>query len=106
MDSLNRCDGDLPMSRTAVLFVIFAVGLVAADPVANAQATPAPTSSAAAPASAATAKVPAAAPEPEWVKRSNQYTQMLLDVQFKHSPESGSQQGLAKYDALITDPTR
>ena len=31
---------------------------------------------------------------------------MLLDVQMKHSPESGSAQGLAKYDPLITDATR
>lgn len=44
--------------------------------------------------------------EPAWVARSNQYTQMLLDVQYKHSPESGSQQGLVQYDPLITDASR
>jgi uncharacterized protein (DUF885 family) len=87
------------MRRTAVLLMIFAAGLVAAKPVARAQAP-------AVPASSAAAKAPAAAPVPEWVKRSNQYTQMLLDVQYKHSPEGGSEQGLAKYDSLITDPTR
>ena len=43
---------------------------------------------------------------PSWVVRSNQYTQMLLDVQLKHSPESGSQQGVVKYDPQITDATR
>jgi hypothetical protein len=48
----------------------------------------------------------AAAVEPGWVGRSNRYTQMLLDVQLKHSPESGSQQGVASFDPLITDPTR
>jgi uncharacterized protein (DUF885 family) len=47
-----------------------------------------------------------AAAEPAWVARSNQYTQMLLDVQLKHSPEGGSAQGLKQYDALITDATR
>ena len=58
------------------------------------------------PAAMAQAKAASPAPEPAWVTRSNQYTQMLLDVQLKYSPEGGSRQGLAKYDALITDPTR
>src|SRR6185437_1269135 len=49
---------------------------------------------------------PAAPIQPEWVKRSNRYTQILLDIQYKYSPESGSQQGLAKYDPEITDPSR
>jgi uncharacterized protein (DUF885 family) len=47
-----------------------------------------------------------ALPSQSWIERSNQYTQMLLDVQFKHSPESGSEQGVTKYDPLITDATR
>ncbi|MDP9050840.1 MAG: DUF885 domain-containing protein [Acidobacteriota bacterium] len=57
-------------------------------------------------AGAATASAPAAPIEPAWVKRSNGYTQMLLDVQLKHSPESGSHEGLVQYDPLITDATR
>ena len=92
----------MEICRCAVLqylLMIFAAGQVAANSASKAQAP-------AASASSAAAKAPAAAPEPEWVKRSNQYTQMLLDVQFKHSPEGGSRQGLAKYDPLITDPTR
>jgi uncharacterized protein (DUF885 family) len=44
--------------------------------------------------------------EPAWVVRSNQYTQTLLDIQLKHSPEGGSAQGVVKYDPLITDATR
>jgi uncharacterized protein (DUF885 family) len=48
----------------------------------------------------------AAPAEPAWVTRSNQYTQELLDIQLKHSPEGGSQQGVVKYDPLITDATR
>jgi hypothetical protein len=77
------------MYRSVVLSMMFAACLGAANPAAVAQA-----------------KAAAAPPEPAWVTRSNQYTQMLLDVQLKYSPEGGSRQGLAKYDALITDPTR
>ncbi len=43
---------------------------------------------------------------PAWVVRSDQYTQMLLDVQRKYSPDSGLAQGVAKYDSSITDLTR
>ncbi|MGA1983694.1 MAG: DUF885 domain-containing protein [Acidobacteriaceae bacterium] len=86
------------MRSAAVLLIVIAAGPMSATPAARAQAASAPASSAAAKA--------VAAPEPEWVKRSNQYTQMLLDVQFRHSPEGGSRQGLVKYDPLITDPTR
>jgi uncharacterized protein (DUF885 family) len=39
-----------------------------------------------------------------WIKQSNVYTNMLLDVEFEHSPEDGSQQGLAKFDSRISNP--
>jgi len=45
------------------------------------------------------------APEKPWVEQSNTYTNMLLDVQLAHSPELGSQEGLAKYDERISDPS-
>src|SRR5664280_2479704 len=77
------------MYRSVVLSMMFAACLVAANPAAVAQA-----------------KAAAPPPEPAWVTRSNQYTQMLLDVQLKYSPEGGSRQGLGKYDPLITDATR
>jgi uncharacterized protein (DUF885 family) len=48
---------------------------------------------------------PVTAATPQWVTESNAFTQKLLDVQFKHGPEGGSRQGLAKYDALISTPT-
>src|SRR5271165_762619 len=48
----------------------------------------------------------AAEAEQAWVRKSNVYTNMLLDVQLAHSPEQGSQQGIAKFDQSITDPTR
>src|ERR1700728_352357 len=40
-----------------------------------------------------------------WINQSNVYTMMLFDVQLEHSPEEGSQQGLAKFDRRISDPT-
>jgi uncharacterized protein (DUF885 family) len=40
-----------------------------------------------------------------WIATSNQYTDLLLNVQLKHSPESGSRQGLSQYDELISQPT-
>ena len=44
----------------------------------------------------------AAAP---WIEESNHYTQMLVDVHLRHSPEYGSSQGLAEYDTRIAVPT-
>jgi Bacterial protein of unknown function (DUF885) len=42
---------------------------------------------------------------PTWIGRSDSYTRSLLDVQFAHSPEAASRQGLSKFDALISDPS-
>jgi uncharacterized protein (DUF885 family) len=44
-------------------------------------------------------------PDTPWIKQSNVYTMMLFDVQLEHSPEEGSQQGLARFDRRISDPT-
>jgi Bacterial protein of unknown function (DUF885) len=44
-------------------------------------------------------------PDKSWIERSNVYTRMLLDVHLEHSPEEGSQQGLAKFDDRIANPT-
>jgi hypothetical protein len=44
----------------------------------------------------------AAAP---WIEESNHFTQMLVDVHLRHSPEYGSSQGLAEYDTRIAVPT-
>ncbi len=44
-------------------------------------------------------------PGQEWIEQSNRYTQMLLDVVIRHSPEYASSQGLAQYDAQIRSPT-
>ena len=48
---------------------------------------------------------PAQSDVPAWVATSNQYTNMLLKVAMKHSPEQGSQDGLAEYDTKIAQPT-
>ena len=95
------------MRRTAVSLLVLAAGLMAANSACRAQTPAAAKPSAAATQDAAAQNLPLPlAPEPAWVARSNQYTQMLLDVQMKHSPERASAQGLAKYDPLITDATR
>jgi hypothetical protein len=41
----------------------------------------------------------------EWIKKSNSYTELLLDIDVKYSPEIGSAQGLAFYDTLVSVPT-
>jgi uncharacterized protein (DUF885 family) len=43
--------------------------------------------------------------EQAWILKSNAYTNTLLDIQLEHSPESGSQQGVAKFDTRISDPS-
>jgi hypothetical protein len=49
------------------------------------------------------AQTPPAAPN--WIDVSNRYTNMLLSVQMKHSPEFGSQEGLSEYDTKASQPT-
>jgi uncharacterized protein (DUF885 family) len=53
-----------------------------------------------------TVSAPAAAQDSKaWVAESDAYTNRLLAVELKHSPETGSQEGLAKFDTLISKPT-
>jgi uncharacterized protein (DUF885 family) len=40
-----------------------------------------------------------------WIATSDAFTKMLVQVEMKHSPESGSRQGLAEYDELISQPS-
>lgn len=42
---------------------------------------------------------------PDWVKRSNENTQILLRVTAKHSPESAAQMGIRGLDEQITVPS-
>jgi Bacterial protein of unknown function (DUF885) len=48
-------------------------------------------------------QTPAAAPS--WIDVSNNYTNMLLAVQMKHSPEYGSDEGLSEFDTKVSQPT-
>jgi uncharacterized protein (DUF885 family) len=52
-----------------------------------------------------TRAVGADGPDKSWIEQSNAYTHMLLDVHLEHAPEEGSQQGLAKFDSRISNPT-
>jgi uncharacterized protein (DUF885 family) len=45
------------------------------------------------------------AADKSWIAVSNGYTNMLIDVVFKHHPEAGTQQGLSQYDNKISQPT-
>jgi hypothetical protein len=45
------------------------------------------------------------APDTSWIARSNEYANLLIDIEKKYSPESASSEGLAQYDELITVPT-
>jgi len=38
-----------------------------------------------------------------WITRSNAFTQQILDIQIKYSPEQASAEGLAQYDTQIGD---
>jgi hypothetical protein len=48
----------------------------------------------------------AAQPDRSWIASSNTYTDLLLEVLKKHSPESASAEGLAEYDEKISQPTK
>jgi hypothetical protein len=41
-----------------------------------------------------------------WITSSNAYTNLLLEILKKHSPESASAEGLAEYDEQISQPTK
>ena len=43
--------------------------------------------------------------EKDWVKASNAYTKLLIDIDEKYSPEFGSDEGHAFYDTLVSVPT-
>ncbi len=44
-------------------------------------------------------------PDKAWIDVSNGYTRNLLAISLKYSPEGGSQQGIASFDPLISNPT-
>ncbi len=48
---------------------------------------------------------PAPSKDKAWVVQSNAYTQLLINIDEKYSPEFGTEQGIAFYDTLISVPT-
>jgi uncharacterized protein (DUF885 family) len=40
-----------------------------------------------------------------WIATSNHYTNLLIQVEFKHHPEAASTQGLSEFDDKISQPT-
>ena len=49
------------------------------------------------------------APNPtdrSWITKSNQYTELLIDISKEHEPEDASAEGLSHYDPLIAQPTK
>jgi len=50
--------------------------------------------------------VPSAGSDRAWIVRSDGYTELLLEVQNRHSPESASYEGLSQYDKEISILTR
>ena len=55
--------------------------------------------------SSATPASEATRPGRAWLDESNRYTRQLFDIQLKHSPEQGSTEGIASFDAQISDPS-
>src|ERR1039458_3970000 len=76
------------MTRTLLTAVLLPVSLAGARPnlMASSQA--------------------AGQPDRSWIAKSNAYTNLLLDVSKKHSPEDASAQGLAEYDEKVSEPTK
>jgi Bacterial protein of unknown function (DUF885) len=88
-------DGAWFKRRTDVIQRCLAVLLLAAVSMAQAQDAPGKGASA----------VAAKQPEQGWIARSNEYANLLIDIEKKHAPESASSQGLSQYDELISQPT-
>jgi hypothetical protein len=41
----------------------------------------------------------------DWIAASNKYTNLLLAVEMKHTPELGSNEGLSQFDTNVSQPT-
>jgi hypothetical protein len=41
----------------------------------------------------------------DWIAASNKYTNLLLAVEMKHTPELGSNEGLSQFDTEVSQPT-
>jgi hypothetical protein len=57
------------------------------------------------PASSQTAKPPENAADKAWIARSNEFANLLIEIEKKHTPERASADGLSQYDELISVAT-
>ena len=44
-------------------------------------------------------------PDTAWISKSNAYTNKLIAVNLRYSPETGSSEGLSQFDNLVSDPS-
>ena len=42
---------------------------------------------------------------PAWIATSDKYAHLLISIEMKHRPETGSNQGLSEYDEKVSQPT-
>ena len=52
------------------------------------------------------ATAPAKHADQSWIARSNEYANLLVDIEKQHSPEDASGDGFSQYDELISQPTQ
>jgi uncharacterized protein (DUF885 family) len=71
----------------------------------HAVATPADAKLSVAGASSQSATAAPAATDKSWIARSNDFANLLIEVEKKHAPERASADGLSQYDDLISTPT-
>jgi hypothetical protein len=87
------------IGRWLPVLLLTSVSLALAQDASSQSATP----------SRAASQAPAAAANPQpdraWIARSNEYANLLIDIEKKYSPESASAEGLRQYDELISVPT-
>jgi len=86
---------------------ILGIALVAAVLVAAiyVAATPGDASASATHTAAQSAGVQAGQADKNWIARSNEFANMLIAIEKKHSPESASSEGLSEYDEKISAAT-
>jgi Bacterial protein of unknown function (DUF885) len=57
------------------------------------------------PSGSSASTVTAADSDKSWIAKSNDYANLLIEIEKKHSPESASHDGLKQYDELISEDT-
>jgi hypothetical protein len=84
---------------------ILGIALVAAVLVAAIYVAATPGDASASDTAAQSAGVQAGQADKNWIARSNEFANMLIAIEKKHSPESASSEGLSEYDEKISAAT-